>query len=266
MTRSTLLLLCSLLLSFSLHAQKRRAVGHSWWLDGQQLLYISAHPDDDVLVAPLLGRLCVEGSSHCTMLVLTRGEAGTCALPEGCSPDLGAVREREMQAAAALFKANLRQLTLPDVQDNVPAAWGAAAGTRDEIVGQIAAIIHFVRPRVVLTFDPAHGSTCHPAHREVGRLVLDALSRLASDVPTLIQVETGVAQTAASYRFFSLYSTAWEFFAEPWWDYAVRDAKIHASQFTNAQISALEAVPGSERRIWLRTLPATGGSYTLTCP
>ncbi len=264
MRRTALLLLC-LIAATPLFAQKRRAAGQSWWLDGQHILWIGAHPDDEVLVAPLLGRLCAEGRSFCTMLVLTRGEGGVCSLPGGCSPDLGTVREQEMQAAAALFKANLRQLTLPDVQENVAGAWGAAAGGREELVAQIAAIIHFQRPGAVLTFDPAHGSTCHPAHREAGRLVLDAYARLGNEVPPLLQIETGVLQTASSYRFFNVLSNSWEFIAEPWWDYAIRAVKIHASQFTNEQVAALEATPGSERRIWLRTVPSPAGTYALTC-
>jgi hypothetical protein len=111
-----------------------------------------------------------------------------------------------MRAAAALFKANLTQMTLPDVSENIPAQWGAAAGNREEIVAQIASMIHFLRPGAVLTFDPVHGTTCHPAHREAGRLVLDAYARLGNDVPPLIQIETGVLQTASSYRFFNVLS------------------------------------------------------------
>lgn len=264
MRKAAFLLLC-LLAATPLHAQKRRAAGQSWWLDGLNILWIGAHPDDEVLVAPLLGRLCAEGRSFCTMLVLTRGEAGICSLPGGCSPDLGTVREKEMQASAALFKANLRQLTLPDVQVDVAGAWGAAAGGREEIVAQIAAIIHFQRPGAVLTYDPAHGSTCHPAHREAGRLVLDAYARLGGNLPPLLQVETGVFQTDASYRFFSALSNSWEFIAGPSWDYAVRAARIHASQFTDKQVAALEATPESDRRIWLRTVPSAPGTYTLSC-
>jgi len=265
MRKIALLLLC-LATAAPLYAAKRRAAGHAWWLDGQSILYISAHPDDDVLVAPLLGRLCAEGSSFCTMLVMTRGEAAPCALPGGCSPDTATVREREMQAAAALFKANLRQLTLPDVQQDVANAWAASAGGRGEIVAQMASTIRFLRPRAVLTFDPLHGSTCDSAHRETARLVLDAFARLASDVPLLIQIETGVAQTASSYRYFNVFSGSWEFVAEPWWSFSVRAARIHASQFTNAQLAAIENVPRTEQRLWLRTLPAPNGTYALTCP
>src|SRR6266849_1264743 len=82
--------------------------------DLSRILWIGAHPDDEALIAPLLGRQCVDGSSSCSLLVLTRGENGDCGLAGGCSPNLGAVRTMEMESAAALLRSRLIQWSYAD--------------------------------------------------------------------------------------------------------------------------------------------------------
>src|SRR5713101_6792127 len=79
-----------------------------------KVLWIGAHPDDEAIIAPLLGDVCVERGDPCALLVATRGEAGPCELPEGCLPDLATVRTHEMQQAAALYGATLMQWSLPN--------------------------------------------------------------------------------------------------------------------------------------------------------
>src|SRR5437764_2760441 len=78
------------------------------------VLWVAAHPDDEVLVAPVLSRLCVDEGLRCSFLVLTRGEHGECLLPGGCKPDLATVRTAEMVRAAKLYRA---QLTLWSLED-----------------------------------------------------------------------------------------------------------------------------------------------------
>jgi len=36
------------------------------------------------------------------------------------------------------------------------------------------------------------------------------------------------------------------------WEYAVRLAEIHASQFSAEQVESLRTLPSAERRVWLR--------------
>src|SRR6185369_9056626 len=147
-----------------------------------RILWIGAHPDDEIVIAPLLGRECVERGAQCALLVMTAGEAG--AAP--------AVRAAEMQRAAGLFRASLTQWTFADVMGDVDAAWAAATGGREALVARLAAEIRAVAPEAVYTFDPRHGTTCHPAHRALGQLVIDAVATLPAP-PRLVVVETAAA-------------------------------------------------------------------------
>ncbi|HVG24459.1 MAG TPA: PIG-L family deacetylase, partial [Thermoanaerobaculia bacterium] len=42
----------------------------------RRTLVVTAHPDDEILMARFLGEHCVERNASCAILVLTRGEAG----------------------------------------------------------------------------------------------------------------------------------------------------------------------------------------------
>jgi LmbE family N-acetylglucosaminyl deacetylase len=80
-----------------------------------------------------------------------------------------------MQNAAAFFGAELTLASFADVMENVGAAWDAQACSHASLVARITAAISAERPTVIYTFDPDHGSTCHPAHRVVGQLVVESV-------------------------------------------------------------------------------------------
>jgi LmbE family N-acetylglucosaminyl deacetylase len=208
----------------------------------QRILSIGAHPDDEILLAPLLGRECVERGAQCALLVMTRGEAGGAA----------DVRSAEMHAAAAMLHATLTLWNYPDVMTGFDAAWPGA-------VDAIAFAIESAAPTVVYTFDPRHGSTCHPAHRVLGALVLEALAGLDAP-PPLVFVET-----TSDFRSAAAEAVAIDVSAQ--WSYLVRDAEIHASQFSAAQRDALASTPPERRRVWLLDADAAPrATYTLACP
>lgn len=137
----------------------------------RSVLWIAAHPDDEIVAAPLLGKWCRDEQVRCGMLIVTRGEQGGCAVPNGCVPDIPTVRAAEAGTASQLFNAELILMTLPDGGGAAPPQWSAT--------DSIAAYIEAFRPELILTFDPRHGSTCHPDHREVGRIVTDAVRALS---------------------------------------------------------------------------------------
>jgi LmbE family N-acetylglucosaminyl deacetylase len=246
------LIILSLLLVLDMPASGRVRVARPAIVEGGRILFIAAHPDDEVVAAPLLASLCVESTSTCSFLVLTRGEAGLCALPF-CAPDLGTVRELEMQSSAALFRASLTQARLPDVMAGFDTAW---VGARELIRGAIA----FYRPDTVVTFDSLHGTTCHPAHRALGSIVLEAI-----DTTDRLYFLTTAARFEETYRFAPGTTLAMSFDAGPWWEYAVKAAVTHASQFAPEQVDALRATPRGEQRVWL-TRPDTPRIPLVVCP
>ncbi len=145
------------------------------------ILWIAAHPDDEVYVSPILARACGTSGSgpRCHFLVLTRGEGGSCKLPGGCSPDLATVRDGELRASASLFDAALTQWDLGDVgdsPDDVATAWTSRAGGPQALIDRVGAFITAIKPDVLVTFDPRNGGTCHPAHRTAAALALRAAS------------------------------------------------------------------------------------------
>ena len=206
----------------------------------QRILWIGAHPDDEAHIAPLLGLECVEGSATCSMIVMTIGENGWCGLAAGCLPSLGSVRTVEMQTAAAALHVTLHQFDLPDVSDDVAGTWARA---RPALVDEVNAIIDREQPTVIITFDPTHGSTCHPAHRAVGALVVELMSHRTASIPLLL------VETAAHFDDSGIHLVPAIEGNVPHPLFAIPDAakwrsldmQLHASQFTPSQIASIGA-------------------------
>lgn len=232
--------------------------------DPASVLWIAAHPDDEVVVAPLLARWCIERQARCGFLILTRGEAGECLLPGGCAPDVRTVRSSEAGAAAALFGADAILLRLPDGGGAAEPRWDDPAGDAGDAVTTVARYIEAYRPELILTFDARHGTTCHPDHREVGRLVLEAAARLSFE-PEVYLLETRVGFSAPPLRIDfdpaiarSIRYDANQFlpaFGAFAWDAVTEDMRRHASQFDSDWFLAIADVPAASRAVYLA--PAT---------
>lgn len=132
-----------------------------------RLLGIFPHPDDEAYSAGgTLARAAAAGA-EVYVLCATRGEAGQIVTPGLATPEtLGAVRERELQAACAALGArpplflDYRDGTLPTVD-------------LLEAVGRIVRVIRALRPHVVLTLGP-DGVYGHPDHIALHKLVTPA--------------------------------------------------------------------------------------------
>jgi LmbE family N-acetylglucosaminyl deacetylase len=77
-----------------------------------RVLWIGAHPDDELFVAPSLARLRVTAGENLAFLIATRGENGECLLTlrEHEDQDLSAIREAEMVSAVAALDGTLQFL------------------------------------------------------------------------------------------------------------------------------------------------------------
>ncbi|MEO8197875.1 MAG: PIG-L family deacetylase [Thermoanaerobaculia bacterium] len=242
----------------------------------RSLLWIGAHPDDEVLMAPALAKLCRLERLDCHFLVLTRGEAGICLLPGGCLPNLATVRTLEMQQAAVLFGAGLTQWSLPD-GGGIP-GWDVASGGHSALVARLTSFLRARAPDLVLTFDPRHGSTCHGDHRAAAELVLEARSALAP-LPAAWLLETRAFVTASPpYVRYSPAATARAgAFGYPasldregtpgTWSYSTAAARLHRSQFAAEILRALARMSPTERVVYLAPAEtALADDDVDTCP
>ncbi|HEV7767265.1 MAG TPA: PIG-L family deacetylase [Thermoanaerobaculia bacterium] len=228
-------LACSLVVLAALSASARTRAVASRVDAARSILVITAHPDDEILIAPLLASRCIRGGARCSFLVMTTGNAA----------GLGEIRAGEMARSAALLNARLMQWTFSDVMENVGAAWEDEAGNRATLVHRIADVIATEKPDMILTLDPRHGTTGHPAHREIGRLVLETG---ANDV---FLIETAARFVGNGFELSNAEPVhAWVFVANDDWQYAVRVAEIHATQFTHEQVESLRTLPIEQRRVW----------------
>lgn len=231
-------------------------------------LWIGAHPDDEILVSAFLGALCAEREQICTLISATHGEAGVCLIPGGCSPSLAAVRELEFQRSAAILRAypiigEFRDGSAP-TPEGVLAIWAAQAGGEEILIQLAVGEIRKSGARFVLTFDPRHGSTCHPDHRAIGALVLRAIERMGADAPALFFIETRLLQSpigdAPSLgRVAPDDASQLVFNGDQWapriygslWRYVAFVIATHVSQFEQRLAVSLGTAPQPERMLGL---------------
>ena len=239
------------------------------------VLFVGAHPDDEVLLAPLLARWCNDARARCSLLIATRGERGPCLLPDGCQPDLASVRGGEAGSSAEYFGADLILLSLPDGGGAAPPPWAPGTADAAGLTATLGAFIRAEAPEIVLTFDPRHGTTCHPDHRAIGELALDAVALLDAPPPVFLletRVEIDTEETA--FRFRPAAAGLIRFDAtepltvtgQPAWSAIGADMERYPSQFDPAWRAATSHVPAGDRNVFLAPAAAVLTRPASTCP
>src|SRR5919202_4597421 len=128
------------------------------------LAAIFAHPDDETFSSAGTLRRAADRGVRCHLFCATDGDAGRASgLPVGSRVELGALRRRELLAAARLLGvADVVTAGHPD------GALGTAVD-QDALVGEIVAFLRRHRPQVVITFGPEGAPNRHRDHRTVSR-------------------------------------------------------------------------------------------------
>jgi N-acetyl-1-D-myo-inositol-2-amino-2-deoxy-alpha-D-glucopyranoside deacetylase len=187
-------------------------------LDGQLVLAVFAHPDDEsIACGGTLARLADLGA-HVVVMLASHGELS----PDrtGRDPHLAHVRSLELkEAAAALGVREVILLNHPDGQ----LRWGDVTAFNAELV----LFMRDRRPAAVLTFDE-DGLYWHPDHIGVFERVLSAVRSLGPEAPPLYAVTmrcgvmTDIVElaktsgwTAPDRGFWSLHPDAFGKFAVP---------------------------------------------------
>ena len=217
-------------------------------LDAKRVLWIGAHPDDELFVAPFLGCLRQRGAAI-GFLVATRGEQGPCYRAEGCEPDLATVRESEMRDAAAVFGGEAWFADCRDGSGGTPElvldAWARDAGGIDALDARFARVVDVFAPDLIVALDGNHGSTNHPDHVAAGRIA----ARLPRRAPLLL------AESRLSWRppltVSPAVPDAFAFDARNWWVWLMRDLACHRSQMRPETIATFANAAEEQRRVWL---------------
>ncbi|HYN20661.1 MAG TPA: PIG-L deacetylase family protein [Thermoanaerobaculia bacterium] len=144
-----------------------------------QLLFVGAHPDDELYAAGLLAALAQRGV-RVHLLCLTRGEGGTLGNPPVATREtLGAVREGELRKSAAAL--GIGTVELLGYVDPLPDGKARAPEVQPDALGrQISSIAERLQAAAILTHG-SNGEYGHPAHR----LVHEAVGSLNGEGPVL---------------------------------------------------------------------------------
>jgi len=144
------------------------------------VLFVFAHPDDEITANALMARIVAEGAPvH--LFTATRGEAGTQYPPVVDQAHLGVVREAEARKHGfALGVASHAVLDLGDGQLEYRPLVDLTALVTDTIAR--------TRPSAVVSFHPDSGVSLHPDHMVIGAAAQAAVAALGDDEPVLVQV------------------------------------------------------------------------------
>lgn len=152
---------------------------------GVRLLWVAAHPDDEILAAPLLAASSLFYQNPSYFLVFTHGEGGECSVPDGCNSDVAVIRGKEMQQAAQLYHAELRHEYFYNAHlplESFPKRHEIAATwlSQGDPARVIAEVIRKFRPDLLLTLAPEFGYTGHIEHQLASRFAMVGI-RLAAE-------------------------------------------------------------------------------------
>jgi LmbE family N-acetylglucosaminyl deacetylase len=149
----------------------------------EKLLVVVAHPDDETFGTGSLIAHATARGVETVVACATRGEAGTPAPGhEPAGGDLGAAREAELRAAAALLGATRVEVFdwLDSGMEGAPGPGTLVAAPIEDVTATVATLIDDVRPDVVVTLDASDG---HRDHAKIRDATLAAVERSSWAVP-----------------------------------------------------------------------------------
>jgi LmbE family N-acetylglucosaminyl deacetylase len=143
------------------------------------LLVVTAHPDDESMMAATMARYADQGK-RVALVSCSRGEGGGNSTGKESGVALGAVREAELRAAIGIV--GVRYLYFLDQADfgytesvrATLAKWG-----HEESLRRLVRLVRILRPDVVCTMDPSPVGGQHGHHQAAGRLATEAFEAAA---------------------------------------------------------------------------------------
>lgn len=147
--------------------------------NAQTIIFVGAHPDDELTVSQFIARAREEKGLECLLLILTHGEGGECALQGGCYPDLATVREEELLKSAENLQCSVTLGNFPNEKkwyrpvEEVYEQW-TSLGAREFIKEKVSG----VKNPLVISFDPESGYTGHSEHRTASIITFEVLREM----------------------------------------------------------------------------------------
>ncbi|HUR76630.1 MAG TPA: mycothiol conjugate amidase Mca [Acidimicrobiales bacterium] len=176
------------------------------------ILTVHAHPDDEASKgAGTIAKYHAEGV-RTVLVCCTGGEEGDILNPamdtDEVRADIGAVRRRELEAAAKVIGYDevvllgYRDSGMPDSDANKNPACFASAPI-EEAVGRLVAELRRTRPQVVVTYGDKQERYPHPDHLRVHEVTMAAVDAAADPLK--------YPDTGEPWQVSKIYYTAWSF-------------------------------------------------------
>lgn len=223
-----------------------------------RILLLIAHQDDEIVFAPFIKLYCGIYGKTCKIVTATNDPVRAQEWPVS-------VAKFPAQSDLGGFSSSTSPLDRPSL---ILQRWNteAAAIGLIDLNGVIAREINIFSPDVILTFDPRHGTSCHPEHRAVGEAVRQGVLAYTgtafSDKSKLFFLTTrridGVADNGISYTGLapiapkdnsSTVYSAYDFVS--WgvtgWQFAKTLMETYPSQFSSTASSGILSTPPLER-------------------
>lgn len=159
-----------------------------------RMMCVAAHPDDEDGATLAYYRMLHGVETHA--VIATRGEGGQNEIGPELYNELGVIRTREMQAAAAIEGAQLHFLDVPDFgfsksSEETLEIWG-----RDVALERMVRAIRATRPHVIIT---NHGRMLdHGHHQAIGAILQEAYDVAADPARFPEHLKDGLEAWAAS--------------------------------------------------------------------
>ncbi|MFF4879274.1 sugar-binding protein [Micromonospora sp. NPDC000668] len=144
------------------------------------VLFVSAHPDDEAGSLATLGQWKEQYGARAGVVTITRGEGGGNAVGLEEGPPLGIIREREERSAIGKAGvANLYNLDRVDFWYTASAPLSEQIWGHDETLGQIVRVIRQTRPEIIMTMNPSPTPGNHGNHQQAARFAAEAFQAAA---------------------------------------------------------------------------------------
>lgn len=216
-----------------------------------RILAVFAHPDDEVVVAPLLARLAREGASV-SIVYATSGDQGTGVSGLETGDALAALREGEARCASReLGIAEPAFMRLGDATLGVRAHGGDSPAER--FIAALRQTIAQERPDIVFTWGP-DGGYGHADHRMVSALTSEVVQAMGEGRPHLLYpgIRAGTLPDRPEMANWAVTAPELLPIAEPYApgdrEAAHRAVGCHVSQFDAETLAGL--VPLFDATIW----------------